>query len=259
MLPVLFTIHGYQAHSYGLMAFWAFMVPLLLSLREARNSGMPFRHLLALGYLGGLVGLVGARVMGILVHLVRHPVAHDPKMLILHSGSAYMGGLIAGLVFGVAYCRIAQISFWRNLDFLAPYVLLGEGIGRLGCLLAGCCYGIFYHGPFSITFPSHSHTPALVVMPRFPVQPLAFLIGAACCFILIALRKRMRFEGQLGLIAIAMYAVSRFLIEFLRGDAARGVWFDERISSSQILSSIVLVTAVLLFFWKRSGRAHHRV
>ncbi len=237
------------------MAFWAFAIPLFLCLREAKKLNFPGRPILVLAYFGGWIGFSGARMLGILLHLIRHPVPHNLKNLVLHSGSAYLGGLIAALVFAAAYLRFARISFWKMLDFLGPYVTLGEGIGRLGCFLAGCCYGIVYGGPFAVTSAAgHGHMDSAIKVSRFPVQPLAFLAGLASFCILIRLRGKMRFEGQLGLLSILLYATIRSLLELLRGDEVRGLWFGERLSSSQIISMLLMSAAAAAWAWKRQDK-----
>ncbi len=143
------------------------------------------------------------------------------------------------------------------LDFFAPYIALGEGIGRLGCLFAGCCYGFLYHGPFAIQGSFHPNTENLIVLTRFPLQPLAFLVGVTNFWILMRLKRKVRVEGQLGLIFLILYSISRFLLELLRGDEIRGMWFGGALSTSQIVSMVLICFATVLLSYKRTGRLQH--
>jgi len=117
--PVLFQLGAYQAHSYGLMMFLAFAIPLFLGLREAKKSGLSSRHILILTYFGGWSAVIGARAMGIVVHLIKHPVHHDWKQLVLHTGSAYLGGLLTALAFAAIYLKVKshEDSFLENARF----------------------------------------------------------------------------------------------------------------------------------------------
>lgn len=253
MYPVLFHIGPYTAFTYGFVVFWAYSIPLFLAWTEAKKAGIPPRTILIPAYLSGLIGLAGARLMGMAVHQFQHPVPHSLEYLILHSGSAYVGGLIASLLTCLVYARLARQSFWKLLDFAAPYIALGEGIGRIGCLFAGCCFGIPYEGPLAL--PAHIHPGTASITGVFPWQPLAALVGFATFGLLLSLRRRSAFPGQLGLLFIALYSITRGLLEFLRGDSARGVWLGGQISSSQLASLVLLAGSLALLAWKWKSRS----
>ena len=110
---------------------------------------------------------------------------------------------------------------------------------------AGCCYGIEYHGPFSIQFPYNEMIPELSEVSRFPVQLLEagmnFIVSAV---LFILMKKKKTKTGQLLGIYLIYYTIARFCLEFLRGDLIRGQIFG--ISTSQIISFILLPAGIIL-------------
>ncbi len=255
MYPVLFRIGSFTAYSYGFIVFWAFTICLSAGLYEAKKKHLPIAPILVQAYLGGAIGLLGARLLGVALHLIRHPGHHRLSLLFWNSGSTYLGGMIAAILFCAAYAWSNKISFWKQLDFFAPYIALGEGIGRIGCLLAGCCYGIRYEGPFAIMFESYRHSDAPINTLLFPVQPLGFVAGILNFSILMYLRNKTRFDGQLALIFILLYSVTRGLLEFLRGDLVRGMWFDGLASTSQLICLALFFSAGIVLLRKRAAQS----
>ena len=160
-------------------------------------------------------------------------------------GWVFYGGLI-GFVAGMyVYCRLYKVDFVRIIDLDTPFLPLVHGFGRIGCFMAGCCYGIEYHGPLAVHFPYNKIVPQLNEVPRFPVQ----LTEAFCNFIMFGIlfmlmRKGKFRQGKLLGIYLIYYVVMRFSLEFLRGDIARGKW--GALSTSQLVSLVLLPIAILV-------------
>jgi phosphatidylglycerol:prolipoprotein diacylglycerol transferase len=133
---------------------------------------------------------------------------------------------------------------------LAPGVAIGQAIGRLGCFAAGCCYGRAADVPWAVTFHDVYATRQVGTPIDTPLHPTQLYESAATLAIFIFLRwlsGRKRFDGQVTLAYILLYAVARFVIEFYRGDAARGMVLGGWLSTSQFIA-ILMVLAVLFLY-----------
>ena len=135
-----------------------------------------------------------------------------------------------------------------------PAVALGQAFGRIGCFLAGCCYGIETDSAFAVVFPENGHSPAGV--PLVPTQlvmsALDFLHCIALC-VFLAKGKRRTHGQALGLYFV-FYSIGRFLVEFIRGDAERG--HVGPLSTSQFIAIFMLIFGLIMFFLPKmlSGR-----
>ncbi len=254
MHPILFEIGGFQIPSYGAFLVLAFGVALFLVRREAPAYGLDAEKVGDTAIMGLLFGLAGAKVLLILIDLPYY-LEHPERLLsTLRSAGVVYGGLIGG-AFGVLwYIRRHRLPLWRTLDVMAPFAALGVGLGRLSCLMAGCCHGYPYTGPLHMVYPEHPLCEAPAGVGLFPVQALDLLNGVALFFLLrYWLRHRYRFEGQIIIAFMFLYALTRGLIEQLRGDTARGIWLGG-LSTSQLIGIASLVVAAALYF-KQSRQA----
>lgn len=160
-------------------------------------------------------------------------------------GLVFYGGLIGGLCGVYRYCRHFKIPFVPFLDVFAPLIPFLHGMGRIGCFLSGCCYGIAYYGPGSVQFPHNDLIPGLDAVPRFPVQLLEAFLNFILCGILLWLsRKKNLKHGRTMGIYLIYYAIARFGLEMLRGDKIRGG--ISIFSTSQIISVILLPLGIIL-------------
>ena len=168
-------------------------------------------------------------------------------------GLVWYGGLLGGLLAGWVYVRRRRISFLRCADQGAPFIALGHGIGRMGCFLHGCCYGMATTAWCGVVFPVD---PAAVV--RLPVQ----LFEAAALFVLYGLLRTLQrsrlfnHPGKLSGIYLTCYAPTRFLLEFLRGDQTQH-WMG--LTIPQVMSLAVAVAGFLLLLRRHRVSAHSTV
>ncbi len=180
-------------------------------------------------------------------------------------GLAYYGGPILALPAVLLLARWRRFSFWALADLCAVGVPLGLTFGRIGCVLSGCCFGAPTRLPWALRFPLDSpafkhHVELGLLSPHaagsLPVHPaqLYEAAGAALIFGLclwLFLRRRPRPAGQLFLGMLLAYALLRFVVEFWRDDA-RGLWFGDVLSTSQLIGlPIVLATGALLVWRAR--------
>jgi phosphatidylglycerol:prolipoprotein diacylglycerol transferase len=141
------------------------------------------------------------------------------------------------------FCHLHKISdrllrkrpqYRYLLDFVVPAIPLFHFFGRIGCFLAGCCFGI--ESSFGFTF-NHSIVDEANGINRFPVQLLEAFINILLFFILDVFRRKKLFKQNIIYLYLLLYSFARFFIEFLRGDVYRGFFFV--LSTSQIISILI--------------------
>jgi phosphatidylglycerol:prolipoprotein diacylglycerol transferase len=120
-------------------------------------------------------------------------------------------------------------------------MLLGIAIGRVGCLLAGCCFGLPTTMPWGIVF---AHPDTFVDFPEVPLHPTQAYEAVAALGLAIALRFLDGPPGRRFAVTLASYATVRFVVEFFRGDVARGYLIDDRLSVPQLFCLVAAVVAV---------------
>lgn len=234
--------------------FWlaaAFIAASFVVVREARRSGQPIPYMLDLAVIVLIGSLVGARLGHV---LFENPGAYlrDPLRLlqVWRGGFVYYGGLIFNVTAMAIYIRWRGLSFWRVADVYAPAVAMGLGIGRLGCLSAGCCFGRPVDWPFGVALPwgvtlASSQVPEhLHGVLLHPTQAYSCMLGLALFVWVSRLRGRQQYDGQAFLQLIALYSVGRAVIEAFRLDIERGVYLGI-FSTSQLLGIPVLAAALI--------------
>lgn len=193
---------------------------------------------------------LGARFFGCITNIAILLYKNEKIGLdvIYKAGLVFYGGLIGGVCFYLIGMRfLFQACYYPSLtNSLAVCIPLFHFFGRLGCLFAGCCYGIEYHGFGHIVYVRNG-----VPLETFPVQLVESIIEIII-FLLLLLRYCVltrKERNNMLLIYFMVYSICRFFIEFLRGDPNRG--FFSFLSFSQIISIIVLVATIIIYFRKR--------
>jgi phosphatidylglycerol:prolipoprotein diacylglycerol transferase len=260
MHPVLFDLPlgplgTFTVGTYGLFYALGFLLGLRLAVSYARRDGIEPARILDLGIVGLLAGFVGAKLLLYALD-ARYYLAEPVRMLQnLRSAGVYYGGLGLAVAAGVGYVRRHGLPLGKVADLSAPALSLGQAIGRIGCFLAGCCYGRACDLPWGVTF----HDPRAAELTGVPIgvrlHPTQLYHGAADVITLVvamALMRRRRFDGQVFWTWLLLYSILRAVVEYWRGDLARGVFFSGSLSTSQIISiPIAIVSAVMLW---RLGR-----
>jgi phosphatidylglycerol---prolipoprotein diacylglyceryl transferase len=242
------TIGPLTLHTYGVLLAIAFITGLWVASRQAKAAGLDSARVTDMAVYVLIAGLVGAKILLVIVEWNYY--SRNPRELlsILQSGGVFYGGLIGAFPVAWWYARKHGLPPWRTADVLAPAVALGQAIGRLGCFFAGCCYGRPADVPWAVTFrdPYSSRTGGT---PRdTPLHPTEIYEAIACLaifFILTRMARRKRFDGQITLAYVLLYAVARFVIEFYRGDAVRGTVFGI-LSTSQFIALVLAAGVALL-------------
>ncbi|MEO5762306.1 MAG: prolipoprotein diacylglyceryl transferase [Vicinamibacteria bacterium] len=266
MFPKLFTIPAFSLagkmlgpfslHTYGLLLVAALLGALWLAGKLARKDGLDAIKVQDLGIASIIAGLVGAKLLLIIVDFDQYRSSPRAILDVLQSGGVFYGGLLGGIPMAWWYIRKHSLPLFRTLDVLAPAVALGQAIGRLGCFAAGCCYGSSSTAPWAVIFhneDAHALVGVPLGIPLHPSQLYESLGTFILTFILVAMLKKRRFQGQVFAAYLLIYALMRFTLEFFRGDVARGTVFGGGLSTSQFIALVVafLTLAALPLIAKR--------
>ena len=238
-----------------------------LAIREARRSGDPPRRVVVIVIIALLGGLVGAR-LGHFVFVARDRLLEDPLAFfaVWEGGMVFYGGFLGGLTAVVVLCRVWKLSLLRFGDMLSAPVMLGLAFGRLGCFCNGCCYGrpidwgTGIEWPWGVTFLRGQVPSALRGLPLHPSQIYAALNALALVGLLLWLRRRQTFDGQVFGVALVAYGLTRSVLELFRLDVVRRFWFEDTLgqvlSTSQgIAIPMVLTGAAILVMGARRRSA----
>jgi len=163
---------------------------------------------------------------------------------VLKSGFVFYGGLIGGAIGLFTALKVQKKDFFKTVDIYAVVLPLGHAFGRIGCFFSGCCYGMPYDGWLSFTYTTALDPSTPIGVPLLPVQ----LIEASVLFVLfsallIVYLKAPKFKGLCSLIYAYGYAVMRFILEFFRYDAERGLFLG--LSTSQWISIAIFIIATV--------------
>jgi len=255
MHPILFRIGDFPIGTYGLMLVIAFFAALALAKRQARLDGIPGESVTDLSVSLLLAGVVGAKVLMIIVDLAS---GADParvfSMDTLRAGGAVHGAILGGLIMLFLRVRKLRLNLPLTLDAFAPAVSLGQAIGRIGCFAAGCCYGTECHLPWAVTFTS-PESQAHLHASLHPVQLYTLCMNLVVMVLLLLVRKHRRFTGQVMASYFVLEGLGRALMETWRGDLDRGVWFAG-LSTGRVTALLFVIVGIALWFWfRRSATA----
>lgn len=251
MIPYIY-IFGYPLPMYGLLAMVGFALGVVVAMKLAKRHGLPSTDVLFASFYCGIGVILGAKLMYFITMLPKFIANFDvflenpfAVLIYVFSGFVFYGGLIGGAIGVAIYCKQFKLPLSPFMNIAAPAIPLMHGIGRIGCLCAGCCYGMEYDGIFSITFPDNEFTHDISGVPRFPTQLIETTVNLILfVFLYLYVRKKKRKDGQAIGIYLIVYSVMRFLLEFVRGDMIRGSAVG--LSTSQWISLILLPLGIYL-------------
>jgi len=257
MHPVLFTLPGgVKVHSYGVMVAVGFLAALAWIRYRSPKEGLASAKMLDLAFLMMVAAIVGSRLFFVVVEW-RNYLAHPLDILkIWEGGLVFFGGLLACIGCAVWYLKKNKMNFWKVADVFMPGVALGHGFGRLGCFAAGCCHGRTCdpRAWYAVVFPPVPGGLAPPSIPLYPTQLIEAFAEFAIFAVLVLVSRKKAFDGQILLIYLIAYSLLRLFIELLRGDESRGFLIPGLLSTSQFISMILIVAAVLLLVY-RKGRS----
>lgn len=250
MYPILFQIGSIKLYSYGLMVALGLWLGLSVTLHFAKRTWPDNQHLeeifhsLLLYFVVG--GIFGGRLFYFLIYPQHFSNAFD-FFRIWEGGLVSFGGLAGALIAFIFWHKgHRNLDRKQVLDVLAPGLALGHALGRIGCFLAGCCYGKECKFPWAVTF-GDPHSLAPLHVPLEPTQIFsAILLLVLGGVFLMLLQKKIRsgniLHGRIFALYLTLYSIGRFSIEFLRDEKQYWAGF----SSGQWMSALLFAVGVFL-------------
>jgi phosphatidylglycerol---prolipoprotein diacylglyceryl transferase len=257
MYPKLFEIGPVPVYSYGLMLGIAFLVASTIFSKELKRLKIDENIGVVITFIAIICGIVGSKIFYIIEewnfgkgNSISYYLTADN--LLSPAGLTFYGGLILSFIVIYYYCRKKKVSILLILDTLSPGATLGYAIARIGCHLSGDgCYGTTVNGTFW-EFLGYSYSKGVVKTdPGVLVHPtslyeLAF--GVIAFFVLMGLRKKTKYSGQLFYIYLILTGIPRFLVEFIRINPR--IIFN--LSQAQIISLLMIMIGVAMLMINRN-------
>lgn len=243
MHPILIRLGPLTIHTYGFLIAAGFLIGLWLAVFQAKREGIPSNKIVDLGFYILLSAIIGSRLFFILINLDHYVKNPADIFKIWEGGLVFYGGVLLAVPTAVWYVKKNGMGIWNTADIFAPSIAIGHVFGRLGCLAAGCCYGkTSLSLPWGIIFTD----PDCLAPTNVSLHPTQLYESAgelANFLILISFRKYKSFNGQIFMTYLLLYSVLRFIVEFFRGDVARG-FIIGGLSVSQGISVIMFFVAI---------------
>lgn len=238
MRYILFELGPVKVYSYGLMIAVGVVITMIVAEKRANKYGLEGEHMFNLGVWGLLFGVIGSKLLYFITEI--KAIIADPSLLLnMSEGFVVYGGIIGGIIGAFLYCKVKKLAVLKYFDIAIPSLALAQGFGRIGCFLAGCCYGRETDAWYGVTFTNSPFAPNGVAL--IPTQ----LISSAADFlhfaILVYITKKKEKDGVVVAAYLIFYSVGRFLIEMLRNDPRGNV---SVLSTSQFISVITLAAGV---------------
>src|SRR2546425_312837 len=254
MYPRLFEFGPITVYTYGVLLAAAYLLGLKVAMVRAKHRGLDATRVLDLGIYIIISALVGAKLLLLITDFRTFATSPRELLTLARSGGVFYGGLILAVAVALFYIRKIGLPLWTTCDVFAPGIALGHVIGRFGCLFAGCCYGKPTTVPWAITFTDPFAASNVGTPLNQPLHPTQLYEAGAELLILGVLlateRKGRPFPGRTFWLYMLLYAISRFIIEFYRGDERGTVGI---FSTSQFISIILAPLAIAMLVYL--GRA----
>lgn len=252
MHPILFEIGSITFYSYGCMiGLGAIAGMAYLVTQGKREVGLTFDQANALFLYLFAAAFIGGKIF--LFFEAPSYYAESPGKLLSGRGFVFYGSFLFAVPAMIWYFRKHKFPLYTMLDIMAVTTCLVHIFGRLGCFLAGCCYGKPTDWAGGVTY-THEACSAPKNVALHPVQLYEMFFIFAVILFLLYRRSRKKFAGELFLSYLILYALGRFVIEFFRGDSGRGFVAGTFLSHGQGVALVILVVAIVFFFYKRKKR-----
>lgn len=227
-----------------------FFVGIFIAKREGKKNGIAENDVLDLSLWVMLGGIVGARILYVLLNLSEF--SKDIASIVLPraggiGGLSFHGGIIGGLLGGYLFTKRRKLNFYFMADIIAPSLAIGLMFGRIGCFLNGCCYGKICKLDICVKFPE-------LPGPRHPTQIYEALAALIIFILLNYLKKFKKFYGELFLYFLILYSIARGIVEIFRAGVT-GKYLIYPLTQAQVLSIIVIAVVIIIIFFKRKNQA----
>lgn len=244
-MKVYINILGRNIPSYGLFIVLGGTIVNIIAYFIIRRKKLDINDFILLEAYGFLGAFIGAKLLYLFVNFneIQWHRLNSLEYIsnLMQGGFVFYGGIIGGILFAHVASRIYKIRLLDYLNEMLFLIPLGHAFGRVGCFMAGCCYGIPYTGRFNVVFPENSF--ALSGEKLFPVQLIEALGLVIISLILYLIYNLLHFDIVVEAYMI-MYGTFRLIIENYRYDSSRGIFLF--LSTSQWISIVLIMIGIKL-------------
>ncbi len=244
MRLILFNLFGFKVYSYGLMIGIGIITAVIILNSKAKKRGYNENSIFNMIILTVLSGILGGKLLFIITNLSEF--IKNPISVITDFGYGFVvyGAIISGMLAIILYSRIKKWDSLEVFDLVVPGLAIAQGFGRIGCFLAGCCYGAETTGALYVVFPENSL--AVPHVHLYPTQIYSSIFDFALGIFLIMYSRKKRESGKTFSLYLICYSIGRFFVEFLRNDSRGSVGI---LSTSQFISIFILILGAVIFIY----------
>ena len=242
MYPLICKIGPLTIYSYGIMLIFAFLISTYLASKKAGAIAIEPEIIFNLSFIVLIFGIIGSRLLYVIFNVDYYIKSPLEIIKLWEGGLSWFGGFFLGSTAAIIYIRRNGLPIYKTLDLLIPFLALGQSIGRIGCLLNGCCYG--RQVSWGLYFPVHDR----VLIPTQLFSSLAML------FIFVILRifqERTHRDGEILFTYLILYSIRRILIEIWRADNKLVIF---GLTYFQIISIVILLLSIYKIVLIRRSR-----
>lgn len=253
MYPELIKFGNITLYSYGAMILLGLISGYFYFLKQTKEMGLDSEKVSSLF----LWGIAGVFLGGKFFYFLEDPKLFfgNPEKMLENPGSGFVfyGSFIVTTMVFIIWFKKNKLPVLTMFDLVGISGAMVHGFGKIGCFLAGCCHGKICLHSWGVVFSNTKSSANPLNTPLYPTQ----LWDAAIIFftigIMIFLKNRKQFHGQLFLIYGIIYAIGRFITEKYRGDEERGFLFNGLLSHSQFIAICIFTICLAFYFylWKK--------
>jgi phosphatidylglycerol:prolipoprotein diacylglycerol transferase len=243
--PVAFTVGSIEIRWYGIMIAVGVTALVLWTMWQVRKgANLTYETVLTAALVGIPAGVVFSRLLHVIDRWDYY--VRNPGQIIGGEGLTIYGAVLGAALAVWVYSRFSNFRFAYTADLVAPGIVLAQAIGRIGCLINGCCYGTTTSLPWSIAY-THPNSLSFGVSGVHPTQVYEIIFLMLMFGVLLALKDRLKPEGSLFLVYLGGYSLWRFGLGFIR----EGTPFLFGLHQAQVIGIVVVVVVVVLLIRQR--------
>lgn len=249
MHPYLFRFGSFAVPTYGILVAIGMAVAIWITTRLARRDGLKPELVANLAIYCAFAGIIGAKLFMFLFDWRLY--ADNPSEIFsratLQAAGVFQGGLFLALIVAYVYMRTMGLPWLRTADVFAPSIAIGHAIGRIGCLMAGCCFGRECTLPWAITYHNPEARAVSDTPLGIPLHPAPLYESAGDLLIFLFLYRRSfqpHRQGEIIGLYLVLYSALRIIVEFFRfheQNTVAGLSLTQWISAGFLLGGLLLL------------------